>query len=137
MLTPSQAWGEVLQVHCPFEFLQQLYEVGNVILLLLLRKLRFRGSSNFPKVTEQGQNRDLPPYVSDSRARLLTIIHYPCTGQTVLCAEYRQTHTRAGMYTHRKGEINVVWSWGQGRDLVWLLEGRVGALASFCKIQCS
>lgn len=135
MLTPSQARGEVLHGHYPLEFLQQLYEVGNIILLLLLRKLRFRGSSNFPKVTEQGQNRDLPPYVSDSRARLLTIIRYPCTGQTVLCAEYTDTHTCMHVHT-QEGEINVVWSWGQGRDLVWLLEGRVGALASFCELQC-
>lgn len=86
MLTPSQSQAEVHLMHHPFEFLQQLYEVGNIILLLLLRKLRFRESSNFHKVTEQGQNRDLPLHVSDSRARLLTIIHNPCTGQIVLCA---------------------------------------------------
>lgn len=73
-------------MHYPFEFLQKLYEVGNILLLLLLRKLRLRESSNFPQVTEQGQNRDLPPDVFDSRARLLTIIHNPCTGQIVLCA---------------------------------------------------
>lgn len=87
MLTPSQSQAKVRLMHHPFEFLQQLYEVGHIILLLLLRKQRFRESSNFHKVTEQGQNRDLPLNVSDSRARLLTvIIHNPCTGQIVLCA---------------------------------------------------
>lgn len=86
VLTPSQSWVEVHLMHYPFEFLQQLYEVRNILLLLLLRKLRLRESSNFPQVTEQGQNRDLLPDVSDSRARLLTIIYNPCTGQIVLCA---------------------------------------------------
>lgn len=71
-LTASQSPCEVLHMHYPFEFLQQLYEVGNITLLWLLRKLRLRELGNLPKVTEQG----LAPNLSDSRARLLTIIHY-------------------------------------------------------------